>query len=285
MFRDSWGGSKGGGGSRYDPQIGEAAKQSANAADRAQRFSEEYYKSVITPLLQQQNQASTESQGKLNTLYDLNADQMRLASDRYKKYGIPAEEAYYKMVQDYSEPEEMERQATAAKGDVGQAIQNSNSALMRRYASLGIDPTSGAAASQLGQNALMGAAIEAAAMNRARNSARQLGMQLTSDAANFGRGGQSGILAFGAGAQGNATGAFGVANQALNTGMQAGNSVLSGYKTAADAYGNIMGNYAQLGSADIQAKAQSAGAGMAGIGSLFGQVLATGLPTGFLGKI
>lgn len=270
MFRDICGGSKGATTSTYDPNISAAASRSAEIADRAEQFSETFYKNVVTPLLEQQSKSSLESQGKLGKLYDLNAEQMQLAGDRYKQYGIPAEENYYKMAQQYSEPQEMERQAEAAKGDFQTAAASQQQQLMRQYASLGIDPTSGAAQSVMGNNAIMGAAMQAAAMNRARNGARQLGMQLTADAANFGRGGQSGILQFGAGAQGNATGAFGMANAALGTGMQAGNGVLQGYKVAADSYGNTMDAYSRMGSAQIQANAQANSAGMAGLGQLAG---------------
>lgn len=278
MYRDICGGGKGGGGSSYDPQIGKAAKMSAQVAADAQAWTQKYYAEVITPLLQQQSAASMDSQEKLGKLYDINAEQMNLAHERYKQYGIPAEERYYKMVDQYSEPEEFERQATAAKGDVGQAIANQQGTMMRKLSSLGIDPTSPGAVSAMGDMALGGAALEAAAMNRARNGARQLGMQLTADAANFGRGGQSGILQFGAGAQGNATGAFGIANQALGTGMQAGNGVLAGYNTAMQGYNNIMDNYAKLGAADIQANAQSSDPFGSLMGGAFGMLMGGAKP-------
>lgn len=269
MYRTVSGGGKGGG-SAYDPQIGRAASQSAAVAQQAQDFAEKYYTDVITPMLRQQGEASMESQGKLNTLYDLNADQMRTARDRYEQYGIPAEERYYKMVSEYSAPEYAERAATEAKGDLGVAMGNQRGTMTRQMAALGIDPTSPAAIAAASDMAVVNAAAEAGAMNRARNAARDMGMKLTSDAANFGRGGQSGILQFGSAASGNATGAFGIANAALGTGMQAGNGVMQGYQTAMSGYNNIMDNYTKLGSADIQAQAASSPLG--GLGQLFGSV-------------
>lgn len=268
MYNTRCGGGKGGG-TKYDPQIGASAKQAAATAARAQEFSETYYNNVITPLLKQQATASLESQQKMGKLYDINAEQLQLANNRYKQFGIPAEERYYNMVGRFSEPEEIERQATLAKGDFATAQQVQNQQMGRKMAALGIDPTSPAAVAAMSDQSVLGAAAQASAMNRARGAARTLGMQLTSDAANFGRGGQSGILQFGAGAQGNAAGAFGVANQALNTGMQAGNMVNQGYQTALSGYNNIMDNYTRLGAADIQAQAQS-GSLMGGIGSLVG---------------
>ncbi len=281
MYKDICGGGKGGG-SEYDPQIGKAAQQSAAVAARAQAFSEKYYNDVITPLLKQQSAASLKSQEQLGNLYDINTEQLKLANERYKQFGIPAEERYYNMVGRFSEPEEVERQAEFAKGDFATAQQGQNAQAARRMAALGIDPTSPAAIAAMSDQAVMGAAAEASAMNRARNAARTLGMQLTSDAANFGRGGQSGILQFGAGAQGNATGAFGIANQALGTGMQAGNMVNQGYQTALSGYNNIMDNYTRLGTADIQAQAQAGGGFGQILGMGIGGLASTALPTGWL---
>ena len=337
MFRTVCGGGKGGG-SSYDPQIGVAAGQSAAVAARAQAFAETYYNDVVTPMLQQQNDmaadqisiqrgladqqgkymdaqgklmdqqgklaeesaaAGRETQAKLNQSYDLNNEQMRLASDRYKRLGIPAEDAYYKMVSDYSSPGEEERQARLAKGDVGLAASNQKGAFLRSLSSLGVSATSPAALSAMSDMAVQNAAMEAGAATRARGAAKALGMTLTSDAANFGRGGTSNVLAFGNAAQGNTTGAFGTANSALggvtgalngaggaigtmsgafgaSSGVMdaasralastsaAGNGMNAAFNTAVSGYGQNLDAYTKLGSADIQAKA--ANDPMAGIG-------------------
>ena len=282
MFRSVVGGGKGGG-SAYDPQIGRAAARSAAVAQQAQNFAETYYKDVVTPLIRQQSEASIDAQQKLGNLYDINAAQMKLSNDRYLQRGIPAEDRYYEMTARYSEPAEMERQATAAMGDFQTAAAGQQANMMRQYAGLGIDPTSPAAQAAMADMAVANTAVQAGAMNRARNAARTLGMQLTSDAANFGRGGQSSILQFGAGAQGNATGAFGVANAALGTGMQAGSGVMQGYQTAMSGYNNIMDNYTKMGTADIQAQAASSPLG--GLGSLAGSVFSAAGAAGGFGKL
>lgn len=324
MFRSVCGGGKGGG-SSYDPQVGAATSANAAVAAKAEDFSEAYYTNVITPLLQDQSalshtmvdsanklserqlslseqqqelskrnsDAALDTQGKLNNLYDLNADQMKKASDRYDKFGVPAEENYYNMVRDYSSAGEEEKQARLAKGDAGLAAANQKGAFMRSLSGLGISATSPAAVSAMSDMAVQNAALEAGAATRARGAAKALGMTLTSDAANYGRGGTSSTLAFGGAAQGNTTGAFGVANSAFGSGSNAlqagtgafgttmggisglnntllngGNGVLTGYKTASDAYGNNADAYSKLGSADIQARA--ANDPMAGIGKLAG---------------
>jgi hypothetical protein len=262
-------GSKGGT-SDYDPQIGAAAAQSAKTAQQAQDFAENYYKTIITPMLQQQNTASLKSQDQLNTLYGLNATQMQQSIDRYNQYGIPAENKYYDMVSQYSQPEEYERQAQSAAGDLKQAEANQATATSQQMAAAGIDPTSPAAMSAASDASVRNAAAEAGAMNRARNAARAMGMQLTSDAANFGRGGQSATTAFGSAAQGNATGSFGVANSALGTAASANATTLSGYGTALSGFNNNLDAYAKLGSANMAANAASNP--WTGIGSLVGTV-------------
>lgn len=242
---------------QYDPQIGAATQAAAATAAKAQAFSESYYQNVITPLLQQQSAASTKAQDQLGTLYGLNANQMQTSIDRYKQYGIPAENSYYDKVSQYSAPEEQERQAGYAKGDLENAANSQQGSMMRRFQGLGIDPTSPAAVSAMSDMAVQNTATEAGAMNRARSAARDMGLKLSSDAANFGRGGQSGIVQFGTNAGNNASGAFGVANSALQTGMQAGNSVNQGYQTALSGYNNNTNAYSSLGSSSIQAAAQN----------------------------
>lgn len=254
----------------YDPQIGESARQVADTSREALEWSKQYYQDTVAPLLKQQTEASVKAQAQMGNLYDLQAEQMKLASDRYKQYGIPAEEHYYNMVSQYNEPAEMERQAALAKGDVGQAIQNQNAALGRQMGSMGIDPTSGAAISARNTASVMNSAAEASAMNRARNAARTLGMQLTGDAANFGRGGLAAVSTMGAGAQNASAGAAGAANSALTGGINAGQGVQQGYGQAINGYSNVMGNYTSLGNTSMQANAQTQGAMWGALGSAVG---------------
>lgn len=254
----------------YDPQIGVAASQNAETAAKAAAFAEDYYKNTIAPLLQKTVASATETEGKLGKLYDENYAQMKKSAERYEQYGLPAEQKYYETVKEYSAPEEMERQAQYAKGDLGVAQANQQQQMMRTMSGLGVDPTSPAALSAMSDMAVRNAAAEAAAMNRARNAARTLGLQLTSDAANFGRGGQSGILQFGAGAQGNATSAFGVNQGALNSAAGATQSVNAGYNTALQGYGNNLSAYTSLGNNSMQIQAQQQAGFMGGLGSLVG---------------
>lgn len=255
---------------QYDPQIGESAKALADTSKEALDWSKQYYADVVTPLLKQQTEAAVKTQGQMGTLYDLQAEQMRLASDRYKQYGIPAEERYYNMVSKYSEPAEMERQAALAKGDMAAATANQAGALNRQLSSMGIDPTSGAALSARSTASVVNAAAEASAMNRARNAARTLGMQLTSDAANFGRGGLSAVQAMGEGARAASAGGLGAASSALEGGINAGQGVAAGYNSAIGGMSNVMSNYTSLGNTSMQANASMQGAAWGALGSMLG---------------
>lgn len=250
----------------YGPQI--AAQTAANTAlaERSQDFSENYYNTYVAPLMEQMTAQSKSSTSNENALFAANLDQMNVAKERYTKYGIPAEDAYYKMVQKYSEPEEENRQATAALGDVRTAAGNQRGTLSRQWSALGIDPTSPAALSAMSDSAVMNTAAEAGAANRARAAAKQLGMSLTSDAANFGRGGQSGILQFGAAASGNTQGAFGVANGAVQ-GSSAGASVpMAGYSQAMKGYSSNLDSLTSLQNQAAQINSQAG----SGLGSLVG---------------
>lgn len=255
---------------QYDPQIGESAKMLADTSKEALDWSKQYYADVVTPLLKQQTEAAVKAQGQMGTLYDLQAEQMRLASDRYKQYGIPAEQRYYDMVSKYSEPAEMERQAALAKGDMATAAANQAGALNRQLSSMGIDPTSGAALSARSTASVVNAAAEASAMNRARNAARTLGMQLTSDAANFGRGGLSAVQAMGQGATAASTGGLNAASTALSGGIEAGKGVQTGYNSALNGYSNLMGNYTSLGNTSMNASANAIGSMYGALGSAVG---------------
>jgi hypothetical protein len=265
---------------QYDPQIGIAAAQNAAVAAKAEAFAEDYYKNTVAPLNAKMQASADVTAGKLNTLYDLNAEQMKSANERYKQYGIPAEQKYYEMASKYSEPEEQERQAMLAKGDLGTAMQNQQQARMRQFGGLGIDPTSPAAISAATDASVMNAAAEAGAMNRSRGAARELGMRLTSDAANFGRGGQSGILQFGAAAQGNTQGAFGTTQGALGSALGAGQFINAGYGTALQGYGNNLGAYTSLGNTSMNANAAQNAAISQGIGSMVGALGGAALGSG-----
>jgi hypothetical protein len=251
---------------QYDPQVGAAAAANTAVAQKSEQWNEDFYAQHVAPALDQmmaESKTNIERQGKL---FDIDYAQAQQSADRYNKLGIPAEDAYYKMVKDYSAPEEEERQAQASLGDVRAAQAGQQAQTARRLQSLGIDPTSPAAMAASSDQAVQNAATEAGAATRARAAAKALGMSLTSDAANFGRGGQSGILQFGAGASGiSSAGASGAA-QAAQIAPGGAANVNTGLGIAQKAYGSNLDAYTSLNKTSLEHQGDAA----AGLGALAG---------------
>lgn len=250
-----------------DPNVGKAAMRQAEVAERAQAFSEQYYQESVKPLVDDMIKASQQTQTQQQQLFDLQYPLAQQQAEQYTKYGLPAQQQYYEMVSKYSAPEEYERQASEAMGDVTNATQVAQANTNRMLASRGIDPTSGAATSAAYNNSIMSAAAGAAASNRARNAARQLGMQLTAGAAEFSAGRPAtNIGAFASGAGNASNSAYGTANSAIGAANQGASVPMSGYNMSANVYGQQMSTYGQLAAAQAQADATSS----AGFGQMVG---------------
>lgn len=257
----------------YDPQIAAAAQAQTRIAERSLDFSEQFYNENVVPMMEEMMASSRQQRGNQNLLFDLQYDQALKARDRFDRFGIPAEQAYYSMVQGYAEPEYAERFAQEQLGDTRTAFGTAAQTLNRRNAAMGIDPTSGASMFGRRELARDQAIAEAAALTRARKSAKDLGISLVSDAANYGRGGGSQLTQFGAGAGTASTSAFGIANQALSGTNASAGVPLQGMSQAGTMYGNVMSNYTSAGNTAMQANASAGG----GIGGMLGNLAGIGL--------
>lgn len=326
-----------------DPQVGAAqlkiadtSQQALDQAKEAQDWAQNFQNTYVAPAIQASTDASAATQARLdqesqaaqamqqqylgiaqqqlgiqktaqdkqNAVTDQTLAQMQLQTQRYTDKGIPAEDAYYKMVDDYSAPQYEEQQAGMALGDVRTAAAGSRQNMIRQLSSLGINPTSPAAISVMSDSALGQAAMEASASNKARMAAQQLGMSLKSDAANFGRGGLSAFNSLASTASGSAgstaataggtagtfgglavnagnssqaatTGGYNVANSNL-AGTIGGAAVpLAGYNAGAAGFGTALKGYsANLDSATEIANqnAKNDAANSAGFGQFLGTV-------------
>lgn len=268
---------KGSDATQYDPQIGEAAKQTAASSAAAQKFSEDFYREHISPMLDEMVASSQKTQAREDNIYGMNLKASEKATDRYEKYGQPAEQRYYDMVSKFNEPGEQERQATLALGDMRAAEAAQEGAMFRNLSARGINPTSPGVTDTLGSMAVSNAAAEAGAMNRARAVAKTMGMTLTADGANFGRGGQSSVLAFSQAASGNAQGSFGAAQGALAGVNGSAGVPMAGYNTAIGGYSSNMSNYTKLGVTDMQIQAQNDSAFGQMVGTLGGAAIKAGV--------
>lgn len=265
---------KKGSGPGYDPQVAANAAAQTALAERTQKFTEDYYNKYITPLLDQQSKLATTADKRESDMFDMNMKQMKTADDRYQKYGIPAETAYYDMVKNYSSTDEEQKQAEGAIGDQRVAAQGQQKDQQRRMAGLGIDPTSPAYLAAMSDNAVQNSALEAAASTKARAAAKGLGMQLTQDAANFGRGGASTILGFGQAASGNTAAGLGANSAALQGANAGAGTVLAGAGVGLKAYGSNLDTYGSLQKTQMGINAQAA----AGLGNFLGTVAGAAIP-------
>lgn len=271
--RQRWtcgGGGKNAPSNPYDPQIGAAAQEEANTAQQAQNFSQGFYNNQLAPLLQQMTSASAQSQGEQQSLYNLNMGQAQQAANEYNTYGLPAATNFYNQASQFSTPAYQQQQAQLALGDMKTAEASQQQQNRMQMASMGINAASPMAMALQSQNAVGNAAGEAGAMNRARQAAQQMGLQVAGSAASFGNTGVANISGLGAGAAGNASSGFGIASGALGSAGSAQSGVMQGYGLAGQMYGQNLGAYTSLGNTGMLAAAQeSAGLGQ-GIGSLAG---------------
>lgn len=272
---------------QYDPQIGQAALQESQLAQQEQNWTQNYYDQYVTPALQQEEQQSQRSmdlqaqyqqeeqklaEAEMAAMADNQKNQdavtaqdlqaQGLALDQYKQYGIPAQDAFFNTVNNYSAPAFQEQQAEAAIGDQRAAAQSNQQTMQRQMAGMGINGSSPAAVAAMSDMAVQNAAAEAAAGTRARQAAQQLGINLQGSAANMASGLGSTALNFGQGASSaSAAGASGSAQ----TGY-AGMGALSGA-------GNMAASSAGIGFQGVGATASGASvpmAGYAGMQNAFG---------------
>lgn len=262
-----------------DPNVGKAALKQAQIADDALKFAKGYYTDTIAPLVTSMTDASRLAQEQQKSLFDLQYPQAQAQAEQYTKYGLPAQEEYYKMVQQYSEPEEYERQAQMAMGDTINAQQSQQAQMDRQLAARGINPTSGMSIGMRNASSVLNAATSAAAANRARNAARAMGMQLKSGAADFASGRPASNISMFASGAGNASQAgFGAAGSAIGYANQGGALPMQSFDMAGGMYGQQMNTYADLAKAQAQLNQQSS----AGLGSFAGSIFgAAGAAGGF----
>lgn len=265
-MRDRWYGK---GSKKYDPQVGEAAKQNAAVAQQAQDWNKDFYETYVAPALLQSMKESEVNLGRQGEIFDLQMSQAKLADERYRTLGIPAEDRYYRMVDEYNAPERAEQDAQSAIGDIRVAAQGQAAAENRRLRGLGIDPTSPAAMAARSDMNLQQAAVEAKAATDARRGAKLIGMQLASDAANFGRGGQSGVLSFGQAASGASSAGLGGSQNQVGVASGGAANVNAGLGLAQKAYGANLDAYTSLQKQAMQ----SSGGLAAGLGQLGGALL------------
>lgn len=259
---------------RFEAQLLAATQAQTAIAQQAQDFNQKYFQDYVAPLLTKQAGLADQANTREQELFDINKRLTLQAEERYNKYGIPAEDRYFEMVNKYSGEEEQARVAEEALGDAKTAQGVQQADYRRRLGAFGIDPTSPAAVAAMSDMAVNNAAINASAQTRARAAAKTLGMQLTADAANFGRGGAGTVLQFGGAASGNNINGMNIAGSALSGAVGGAGNVNQGYGVASNALGNVSNSWSGMWQTDRSASAQTSGALGAGLGQLAGTAAA-----------
>ena len=268
-------GSKGGGGGApaADPNIGIAQRELA-------AISKEYlesWKTEVWPTLKEQTlkqEARADEQFELDrALQDLQIQSANESMERYKKYGYPLQEKIFQEAEQAGGAEDQEKQAALALGDVRSATQREARNLALQQQSFGIDPTSGRYQGMMRATGVDSAAMEAAAANRARTAAEQLGWAKRMDATALAQG-QFGNQATSTGL------ALTAGNQALMSGQVPIQNAGAMSSSMQGAYGGAMQGWNQVGQlgvdkykADVSAysaKQQADATAAAGFGQAIG---------------
>ncbi len=224
-----------------DPNIGLAQTEMA-------KISRDYLENWKTEVWPQMKEAAAKQEVRADEQFALDKEmqqkQMALADTTTAEYNrnAPSREAIYKEAETYNTAENKERIAAEAIGDIKTAFGTQAADLERRNQSYGINPTSGRSTATQNATGILQAATEASAATRARNAAEQLGWAKKMDAIALSQG------------------QFG--NQATSTGLalNAGNQALGAGQTT-------MANYNQMGSA-LSQSAQTGNAGWNSIGQM-----------------
>jgi len=269
---------KGGGGSAPapDPNIGKAQLQLAN-------LSKEYLKSWETDVWPTLKAQAEKQEIRADEQWALDREiQLRQKEIADVEYGrrqelfFPIEQRQITEAMEAGGEADQARQAALALGDVRSAQQRQSQDIAMQQRAFGIDPSAGRYQGMMRAASVDNTAIEAAAANRARQAAEQLGWAKRMDA-----------LALGAGQFGNQATAtqlsLGAGQQALSSGQIPMQNTLSMGQSMGGAYGGAMqgwGNVGQLGvqkyNADVnayQARQQAAAAEAGGFGQLIGSGL------------
>jgi len=240
-------GGKGGGGSAPapDPNIGLAQLELANIS----REYLESWKTDVWPTLKAESEKQTiraDEQWALDREIQLRQKEIAdIEYGRRQELFFPIEERQISEAMAAGGPEDQARQAALALGDVRSAQQRQAQDMAMQQRAYGIDPSSGRFQGMQRAVGVDNVAMEAAAANRARQAAEQLGWAKRMDA-----------LALGAGQFGNQATSTGLSlaagQQALMSGQVPIQNAMAMGQSMGGAYGGAMSGWGQVGQLGVQ---------------------------------
>lgn len=228
-----------------DPNIGLAQMELANLSREQLAF----WKSEVWPTMQA-NMIKQEARADEQFAIDraLQQRQTQIAETEYKRLTeqyYPLQDDVIRDAKEYNTESKREQLASEAMGDVRQQFALSRDMQRMSDREYGIDPTSGRAAGMENANRITEAATAAAAANKTRQAAEQLGWAKRMDAIGLGMG-QFGNQATSTGL------ALTAGNQALNSGQVAINNLGAASQMANQSYGGAMQGWSSVGTLGVQ---------------------------------
>jgi hypothetical protein len=256
-----------------DPNIGLAEKEQADLAAQQQQ----YFQTNIAPgLLDQMNQQTAiakQQADKQGQLEDYEMGLSKQYNDRYFGTIVPLQDQMIQEAKDYNTDANREQLAGQAGADVQQSYENSEAQLQRRMRGMGINPGSAGSVAAMGDLENQRALSQAQAMNSTREAARQMGWQMSGQAAQLG----SGLPSFGSAASAQSMGA---GQAALGAGAAGLGAVGTAGQVAGQNFTSQAGMWNSVGNLGVQkynadvnaysANSGSMGAMLGGIGGLMG---------------
>lgn len=259
----------------YNSKFNAASDKIAGVADDARGFADDFFAKYISPQLDAMASETTKATKRNDELYDLQVRNAKLADQRYRTQGIPAMDRVYQKANEFSAADEEERQAGLALGDVRDAETVANAQRDRALTARGIDPSSPAALAAANNSAVMATVAKAAAQNKARMAAKEMGWKVAWDAANFGRGELQPVAGFSADAGNTARTGPALRSAAIDAGNRGATVPMSGYDTALRGYGQNASSYGSMTGQALNAKAKGDQAEQEGWGNFIGTLAGT----------
>lgn len=261
-----------------DPAVGQAAAANAALGKEALEFSKEQYQESLPRLREFENLVNQVVAGQIQ-IQDENQELAREYADYMRETFRPVEKSLVADAQAYDTPGRRESEAAKAAAQVGLSYDQQKAVSDRTLARGGTTVSPEMRAVLDREAGASKAAVQANAMNTARDNVELQGWARRMDAASLGRGlpGAQATSAQIATQAGNA--AVGNAQAPLSAYTTAGNQMMQGYGTA----GNLNASAGQLALGSYGAQLQAYNANQANAGGAISGLANLGFAAGSLG--
>lgn len=248
-----------------------AAEKATKYGDEMVSFTDKFYKDYIVPQLRTIQTEQAKGIARADQVFEQQQGLFRDRENTYQTMGKPAIGNFFKMVDEYNPEQEAQRRGIGVMGDITAQQANAQAQTARGLQARGVNPMSGQAIAAQGRNDMQAALVKAQEMNRLRNLTNAEGMQLKTQAANFGAGlGQQAAPMAGQSLQSGVIGGD-IASQSTGALRSGAGIPLAGLEGAAGIQTNIYQG-SKSAAASAQSAATQAAANDGGFGGIIGTV-------------